>query len=212
MVQRTRAAVKKGRRKVLFRWVQEAGRTGTAGVARQSMTGAELHAHRKAARLSQKALARRANVSCSAVKYWERQTRINSNAWAIKRIAKALGKSGLMIFPHNYARAGGWGVTQSDQIWATLDAEVELKMAAWRDRAALRAARLRVVCGAKTRKDTACRNLSEPGRKRCKFHGGKSTGPRTQGGRDRIAEAQRSRWASWRETEHLADTSNGHAP
>ena len=159
------------------------------------MTGAELHAHRKAARLSQKALAQRANVSCSAVKYWERQTQINSNAWAIKRIAKALAISGLMIFPLNYARARGWGVTDWEQIRAKLDAEVDLKMAAWRESAALRAARLRVVCGAKTRKDTPCRKLSEPGKKKCKFHGGKSTGPKTAEGKDRIAEAQRQRWA-----------------
>jgi hypothetical protein len=32
----------------------------------------------------------------------------------------------------------------------------------------------------------------------CKFHGGKSTGPRTPEGRARIAEVQRRRWASWR--------------
>jgi transcriptional regulator with XRE-family HTH domain len=198
LVQGTRATVKKGGRKVLFQWVQKAGRAGTADVARQSMTGAELHTHRKAARLSQKALAQRANLSCSAVKYWERQPRINSNAWAIKRIAKALGISGLMILPLNYARAGGWGVTQRDEVWAKLDAEVELKMVAWRERAALRAARLRVVCGAKTRKDTPCRNLSELGRKRCKFHGGKSTGPKTIEGKAKIAEAQREKWAKWR--------------
>ncbi len=34
---------------------------------------------------------------------------------------------------------------------------------------------------------------------RCKFHGGRSTGPRTEAGRRRIAEAQRRRWLRWRE-------------
>ena len=32
---------------------------------------------------------------------------------------------------------------------------------------------------------------AEPGKARCRFHGGKSTGPKTQAGRARIAEAQR---------------------
>ena len=56
----------------------------------------------------------------------------------------------------------------------------------------------RVPCGALTRKGTPCRALSEPGRRRCRFHGGRSTGPRTAEGKARIAEAQRRRWARWR--------------
>nr|WP_274594846.1 HGGxSTG domain-containing protein [Parasedimentitalea marina] len=40
--------------------------------------------------------------------------------------------------------------------------------------------------------------MPEPGRKRCKFHGGMSTGPKTKEGRERIAAAQRKRWAAWR--------------
>ena len=81
---------------------------------------------------------------------------------------------------------------------ALLDAELELRIAAYLHREALRAARRRMVCGAKTRKATACRNKSEPGKRRCKFHGGKSTGPKTAEGRERIAEAQKQRWAAWR--------------
>lgn len=37
-----------------------------------------------------------------------------------------------------------------------------------------------------------------PGRTRCKYHGGMSTGPRTAEGRARIAAALRERWAAWR--------------
>jgi hypothetical protein len=55
-------------------------------------------------------------------------------------------------------------------------------------------ARRRVPCDAKSRKGVPCRNTSEPGRPRCKYHGGMSTGPRTPEGRARIAEAQRRRW------------------
>ena len=59
-------------------------------------------------------------------------------------------------------------------------------------------ARHRVPCGAKTRKGTPCRCQSEPGKRRCKFHGGMSTGARTPEGLDRIRDAQRRRWERWR--------------
>ena len=52
----------------------------------------------------------------------------------------------------------------------------------------------RVLCGAKTRAGGCCQVRAEPGNARCRFHGGKSTGPKTQAGRARIAEAQRLRW------------------
>lgn len=58
-------------------------------------------------------------------------------------------------------------------------------------------------CGALTRKGTACRCKPLPGKRRCKFHGGASTGPKTSKGRKRIAEAQRQRWAAWRKTKKL---------
>lgn len=57
----------------------------------------------------------------------------------------------------------------------------------------------RVICGAKTRKGAPCRCKSEPGKRRCKFHGGKSTGPKTPEGRQRIAEAQHRRWMQHRD-------------
>ena len=158
--------------------MQEACCTAEAGLKGNAKTVAEIWAYSKRLGLLQKALAQRANVSRSALKYWERKAQIDPKCWAVRRMAKALGIRGLNVFPPNNARARGRGVTGWDQMSALLDAEVELKMTAWRQRATLRAARLRVVCGAKTRKDTPCRNLSEPGRKRCKFHGGKSTGPR----------------------------------
>lgn len=45
---------------------------------------------------------------------------------------------------------------------------------------------LRVQCGAKKYRDgQPCRAMSEPGRKRCKWHGGRSTGPKTAEGRAR---------------------------
>ena len=44
----------------------------------------------------------------------------------------------------------------------------------------------RVICGAKRRRDgQPCQGLSVPGKRRCKWHGGASTGPRTDQGRAR---------------------------
>jgi hypothetical protein len=39
----------------------------------------------------------------------------------------------------------------------------------------------------------------ELGKGRCRFHGGLSTGPKTEAGRAGITEAQRRRWRDYRE-------------
>jgi hypothetical protein len=57
----------------------------------------------------------------------------------------------------------------------------------------------RPVCGAKTRAGRPCRMRVEFGKARCRLHGGLSTGPKTEAGRARIAEAQRRRWRDYRE-------------
>lgn len=53
-------------------------------------------------------------------------------------------------------------------------------------------------CGAKTRKGTPClrKDLYESGR--CKLHGGLSTGPTTEEGRERCRQAALRRWAKMR--------------
>jgi hypothetical protein len=51
-------------------------------------------------------------------------------------------------------------------------------------------------CGARTRQGAPCLVRVEPGKRRCRFHGGLSTGPRTAKGKARIAAAQRRRWAA----------------
>jgi transcriptional regulator with XRE-family HTH domain len=73
------------------------------------------------------------------------------------------------------------------------------------ERDAQHALREQARCGALARKGTACRQAVEPGRTRCKFHGGMSTGPRTPEGRERIGEAQRRRWAVWRRAQAAQD-------
>jgi hypothetical protein len=57
----------------------------------------------------------------------------------------------------------------------------------------------RPLCGAKTRAGGTCMVRVEFAKTRCRFHGGLSTGPKTEAGRARIAEAQRRRWRAYRE-------------
>lgn len=46
----------------------------------------------------------------------------------------------------------------------------------------------RVVCGARRRRDgKPCEALSVPGKRRCKWHGGMSTGPRSAEGKAKVA-------------------------
>lgn len=153
------------------------------------MTGDELRTLRKHQGLSRPALAALAGLHPDSVKYWEGKARIDLRGWAPDRILNALGAGHLSqksVYP------------------------------AWRSTGnfcALMRARKRVLeandfpvvkrrgngrCGAKTRKGEPCQAKPLPGRKRCKFHGGMSTGPRTPEGRARIAEAQRRRWGKWR--------------
>ena len=49
-------------------------------------------------------------------------------------------------------------------------------------------------CGARTRRGTACLCQGDGRGGRCKFHGGASTGPKTEAGRAKIAAVQRARW------------------
>lgn len=44
-----------------------------------------------------------------------------------------------------------------------------------------------LCCGAKTRKGTSCRNIALYLNGRCRFHGGLSTGPRTEEGKRKSA-------------------------
>ena len=151
------------------------------------MLGADLTARRQAKGWSQRQLAKAAGVGRSAVQYWEAADRLDPAGWAVRRMTEALGwHIARPVFPSR-KRAHGDGLLS---LFAGADDRAK-------ERRAAHAARRRVVCGARTRKGTPCRNKSEPGRRRCKFHGGMSTGARTPGGIERIREAQRRRWAGF---------------
>lgn len=188
---------------------------------RPGPSGNELRAARKAGGMSQAALGEKAGISRHAVSYWECRATVDPRSWAVQRMAEAereimallqgwetntrgrgMGltlKQILPVFSRSNARARD-GSYRPTALEALLEEAISRELFRMQEKEAQRLARLRVICGAKTtRLGTPCRNKSEPGRKRCKFHGGRSTGPSTVEGRERIAEAQRKRWAEWRE-------------
>lgn len=92
------------------------------------------------------------------------------------------------------APARPWGIAP-DPMQDRIEARALADPHRVKAREAKRQAKARVICGAKTRAGHPCGQKSEPGKRRCKWHGGKSTGPKTPEGKARIAEAQRQRWA-----------------
>ncbi len=95
------------------------------------MTGAELRSHRKAARLSQTALARRAGLGRHAVQYWGAKAEVCPHQWAPKRILAALG---LPDYSIRSTRARGWGLIGRDWWQERLDAQAAAELARRRER------------------------------------------------------------------------------
>ena len=151
------------------------------------MTGTELKAHRKTAGLTQQGLAKLAGIGRDAVSYWECKASIDLRGWAVRRMLTALGVAPDAVLIDRNARARAWGLRQSADLLATFQTIARV-------RPATRHEGKPSICGAKTRKGEPCRNKGESGKRRCKFHGGMSTGPKTEEGRARIAEGQRARW------------------
>ena len=56
-------------------------------------------------------------------------------------------------------------------------------------------------CGAKTRSGVPCAKFPMEGKRRCRLHGGLSTGPKTAAGREAISAAntKHGRYKNWRE-------------
>lgn len=65
-------------------------------------------------------------------------------------------------------------------------AELPSWAGSWLKAGRTREAAQRVVCGARRHRDgLPCQSKSEPGKRRCKYHGGRSTGPMTVEGKAR---------------------------
>ncbi len=158
------------------------------------MTGIELAQIRKAAGLSQTKLGELVGINRQTVSYWENKAKVDPRARTVKRMARALQLPDTL--PVKRARAS-WG-DRLREAEAKREVAQKARFDAMFERLVQREAKRRVPCNAKTRKGTPCRMMSEPGKTRCKLHGGLSTGARTQDGIERIREAQKKRWARWR--------------
>lgn len=66
------------------------------------------------------------------------------------------------------------------------------------------------LCGARTRRGTACQCQGAGAGGRCRWHGGLSTGPRTPEGKARVSAAVRARWARWRKERDKASRKGSH--
>ncbi len=85
-----------------------------------------------------------------------------------------------------YARANDSGAGVLHVTHAASGISTRFAQARARDMASAAArATQRVTCGAKTRTGKPCRSKSLPGKRRCKWHGGCSTGPKTTEGKAR---------------------------
>lgn len=155
------------------------------------MTGAELRQARLEAGLTQQQLANKTGFHRLAVGYWENKSgTFTARHGAAYAFAMALG---MKYYSLPIRARAAWGFTEPDT------KRIEAELARMAKAHAQRQATMRMRCNAKTRKGTPCRALSLPGKQRCKFHGGLSTGPRTIEGREKIAEAQLTRWRNFRE-------------
>ena len=164
---------------------EEGGAIASADMGRE-MTGDELKAHRKRRGLSRRVLGAMARLHPDTVKYWERKASVNLRGYAPDRMLKALGLGELShcgIYPSPRFNGGisGTNTRARDGVLGKGGTS-----------------RGKRRCGAQTRKGGPCKAQRLPGKTRCRFHGGMSTGPRTPEGRERIAAAQRRRWAKWR--------------
>lgn len=162
------------------------------------ITGPELRAIRKRKGLNQTQLAQAAGCGRHAVSYWENKPGEFRSGWALDRMGMVLGFKFCRINLHQ-KRARDHGLLElTDPQQAAINREAERRIAAMKERIAKAAGKRRVRCSAKTRKGHPCKLTSEAGKARCKYHGGMSTGPKTEAGKARIAQAQRDRWAKWR--------------
>ena len=146
------------------------------------MTGDDLKALRVDASLSRPALARLAGLHPDSVKYWEAKPLVCLKGHAPRLILTALKRTDLLQSQTKPKRERKRG---------NFKAPTHARHGVLPERLGFTAPKR---CGAKTRKGQPCRAKPLPGKRRCKFHGGMSTGPKTPEGRMKVSEAQRRRW------------------
>lgn len=173
----------------------------------KSITGPELKAIRRKAGINQTEMGKLTGFSRHAVSYWETKQHtlsVNEYGWGCPaKMFRVLGISILPNFTRPVRARGDRVLGFRDALVRELDRQADRRFAHLREKQTPQ----RQICGAKTRKGRPCRMKSEPGKRRCKFHGGMSTGPKTAEGKARISEAQKRRWAAYRVQRELVQES-----
>ena len=174
------------------------------------VTGSQIRAARALLGWTQARLAKASGLHPNAVAYWENHDEIPTGVWrepvACRRIRKALLKAGVeflqlpligvrLVARHNNARntrrraRAHHGVLRSLRPRKCKTSVIPVQPLSARNPA--------TACAARTRTGKPCvRRAMANGR--CPNHGGMSSGPKSDAGRQRIAEAQKQRWERWR--------------
>lgn len=146
------------------------------------LTGSELKKARTALNLSRRILACMTGLHPDTIRYWEQKLSVDTRGYAPGLIISALG----LHMPEppliRRLRPNSMLVNFATPKVRARRGEIER-------------------CGAKTRKSTLCQCKPLPNKRRCKYHGGASTGSKTPEGRQRQSEAQHRRWTRWRESQ-----------
>ena len=174
------------------------------------VTGAQIRAARALLGWTQARLAGSAGLHPNAIAYWEGHDEIPTGVWrepvACRRIRKSLLEAGVeflqlpllgvrLVARHNKvtntrrrARAHH-GVLRPLRPQNCKTSVIPAQAVGARNPA--------TACAAKTRTSKPCvRRAMANGR--CLNHGGLSSGPKSDAGRQRIAEGQKQRWERWR--------------
>lgn len=161
----------------------------------QIMTGDELKFLRQTFDLSRPALARIIRRHPDTIRYWERKPWLSQEEAVPALILRALDIKAfdLRLFMTNayYRSLCVRGFPKHLRASAVAHREVlNRPVESEEDKAGKRD---RPACGARTRAGGLCRAKVVEGKGRCRMHGGLSTGPKTEAGRRRIAEALQRR-------------------
>jgi hypothetical protein len=176
------------------------------------VSGAQIRAARGLLGWTQARLARASGLHPNAIAYWEGHKDIPTGIWrepvACRRIRAALLEVGVEFLQlpvvgvrlaarHNKATStrrrarAHHGVLRFSRPRKCKTSVIPAHPVKVRGRSLARA------CAARTRTGRPCvRRALANGR--CPNHGGLSSGPKSEAGRQRIAEAQKQRWARWR--------------
>lgn len=160
---------------------------------RDYFTGKDIRAFRKQAGWTQQELATRSGFARGAVSHWENRTG-PINGVAVSRFAQALKDLGYPIQPY--------GTRKIITVHNVMTPIIEVHPLRPDDKR----------CKALNRKGERCKAKAINGRGVCRNHGGLSTGPKSEAGKERIRQAQIKRWSEYRAMKCFPTDTHAHAP